>query len=81
LLVWYAFWFVSCSLVHSFISSLVLLPPNLWFRKLPKPWQSSILLSSLSFYFFQYVKERFVSLQLPVRSLQFFNCLLLTAFC
>jgi len=37
---------------------------------------TSLLLSSLSIYFFQYVKERFVSLQLPVRSLQ-----LLTAHC
>ena len=49
---------------------------------LQEPQQSSILLSSLLIYFFQYVKERFVSLQFLVRSLQLklptVNCLLLT---
>jgi len=37
LLVWYAFWFLLRSLVHSFISSLVLLPLSLCPCKPLKP--------------------------------------------
>ncbi len=47
-----------------------------------KPTTVSILLFSLSIYFFQYVKERFLSLELKVQRLKLLKafCFLLSAF-
>jgi hypothetical protein len=59
----YAFWSGCRSLVHAFISSLVLLPIYFCPCNPLKPTTVSILLSSLFYYFFQYVKERFVELK------------------
>jgi len=77
LLVWYAFWFLlhlqnQDSRAKNQDRSLFPFP---FFLHLPSH-SSPLYCCLLSIYFFQYVKERFVSLQLPVRSLQ-----LLTAHC